>query len=47
MSGPSNTTPRGPSPLLPRSRKPVSERGMFSLLMMMGSLSALGIEALP
>ena len=43
MSGPSNTTPRGPSPMQPRSGKRVSERGMFSLLMMMGSLGALGI----
>jgi hypothetical protein len=43
MSGPSNTTPRGPAPLLPRSGKHVSERGMFSLLMMMGSIGALGV----
>jgi hypothetical protein len=43
MSGPSNTTPRGPAPLLPRSGKRLSERGMFSLLMMMGSIGALGV----
>ena len=46
MSGPSNTTPRGPAPSLPRSGKRLSERGMFSILMMMASMGALGIALL-
>jgi hypothetical protein len=43
MTGPLNSGPRGPTSLSPRNGRRLSERGMFSLLMMMASLSALGI----
>ena len=41
MSGSQNTTPRGPSPMLPRNGNKLSQRGMLSLLMMLGSVGAL------
>jgi hypothetical protein len=41
-----NTTPRGPSPMQPRNGNRLSQRGMLSLLMMLASLSALGIALL-
>lgn len=37
-----NTTPRGPTPLMSRGKRP-SQRGMLSLLMMMASMGALTI----
>ena len=37
-----NTTPRGPSSMLPRNGNRLSQRGMLSLLMMLGSVGALG-----
>jgi hypothetical protein len=46
MSGPSNTTPRGPSPMLSRNGNKLSQRGMFSLLMFFGSIGALSIAML-
>jgi hypothetical protein len=39
-----NTTPRGPAPLLSRNRP--SQRGMLSILMLLGSIGALGIAFL-
>lgn len=36
-----NTTPRGPSSMLPRNGNRLSQRGMLSLLMMLGSVGAL------
>ena len=41
-----NTRPRGPAPLLPRSGKRLSQRGMLSILMLMASMGALGIALL-
>ena len=42
MSRSPNTTPRGPSSMLPRNGNRLSQRGMLSLLMMLGSVGALG-----
>jgi hypothetical protein len=41
-----NTTPRGPSPSLTRNGKRLSQRGMLSILMLLGSMGALGIAFL-
>jgi hypothetical protein len=41
MSDSPNTTPRGPSPTLSRNGNKLSQRGMLSLLMMLGSVGAL------
>ncbi|HEX9388242.1 MAG TPA: hypothetical protein VF918_18090 [Anaerolineales bacterium] len=41
-----NTTPRGPSSMLPRNGNRLSQRGMLSLLMMLGSVGALGFALL-
>jgi hypothetical protein len=41
-----NTTPRGPTPLLSGNGNRPSQRGMLSILMLMGSLGALGIAFL-
>ena len=41
-----NTTPRGPTPLLSRNGKRLSQRGMLSILMLMASIGALGIAFL-
>ena len=46
MSGSQNTTPRGPAPMLPRNGNRLSQRGMLSLLMMLGSVGALGFALL-
>ena len=46
MSRSPNTTPRGPSPLLSRNGKRLSQRGMLSILMLLGSMGALGIAFL-
>ncbi len=42
----SPTTPRGPSSALSRNRKRVSQRGMFSILMLLGSMLTLGVALL-
>jgi hypothetical protein len=42
MSRSPNITPRGPSSMLPRNGNRLSQRGMLSLLMMLGSIGALG-----
>jgi hypothetical protein len=42
----SPTTPRGPSSALSRKRKQVSQRGMLSILMLVGSMIALGVALL-
>ena len=41
-----NSTPRGPSSMLPRNGNRLSQRGMLSLLMMLGSVGALGFALL-
>ena len=41
-----NITPRGPSSMLPRNGNRLSQRGMLSLLMMLGSVGALGFALL-
>ena len=41
MNDPSNTTPRGPSPMQSRNGNKVSQRGLLSLAMMLSSISAL------
>lgn len=41
-----NSTPRGPSSMLPRNGNRLSQRGMLSLLMMIGSVGALGFALL-
>lgn len=41
MTYPQNPTPGGPGPILSRNR--VSQRGMLSILMLLGSVGALGI----
>jgi hypothetical protein len=46
MSGSQNTTPRGPSSMLPRNGNRLSQRGMLSLLMMLGSVGALAFALL-
>ena len=42
MSRSPNTRPRGPSPLLSRNGNRLSQRGMLSILMLLGSMGALG-----
>src|SRR5512135_3668045 len=44
MNSSPNTRPRGPSSTLPRNR--LSQRGMFSILMLLASMIALGFALL-
>lgn len=46
MTRSSNTTPRGPSPMLSRNGNKLSQRGMFSILMFFASIGALGFALL-
>src|SRR5512134_516964 len=46
MNSSPNTTPRGPSSPLSRSGNKLSQRGMFSILMLMASILGLGFALL-